>query len=262
MKLVPRRVTSSTRVLPDFLVIGAMKCGTTSFYQYLIRHPQTVPAREKEVHFFDYRWHLGLNWYRASFPRRRDLPVGCVTGESTPYYFFHPGVPARVAEALPAARLLLLLRDPVERAFSHYRRQRALGLDPLSFEDALEAEEERLAGEGEKLRTRRRYESARHQAYSYKARGRYAEQLDRWLEWFDRDAILVIRSEDLFRDPGSAAGSALRFLGLPERDLGLLPRINAAPELEMRPETRDRLRAYFEPHNERLRRMLAWESTW
>lgn len=239
-----------------------MKAGTSSFHRYLSRHPQIFGGREKEVHFFDYRWHMGVDWYRASFPKQHSLPAGAMVGETSPYYLFHPAVPGRVAKTLPDARLIVLLRDPVERAFSQYRRAVNKGQESLSFDAALDAEEERLAGEADRLMTTPRSTSARHQAYSYLSRGRYAEQLERWFEWFDRESLLAIKSEDLFSDPASVARVTQRFLGLSERDLGELPHLNAAPKMSWNPATRERLREYFEPHNENLRRLLDWDSTW
>lgn len=216
----------------------------------------------KEVHFFDKRWMKGEGWYRSHFPLRSRMPDGAVTGEATPYYFFHPAVPSRVAQTLDDVRLVVLLRDPVERAFSHYRHAVRTGREKLSFEDALDAEEKRLAGEHRKLVTVPGYYSFAHQWYSYQSRGLYAEQLERWWESFDRQRLLVLKAEDLFDDPAATMTRVLEFLGMPPRDLGLLPHRNRGDGETIRPDTRAELQRFFDPHNQRLYRLLGWDLGW
>ncbi|HUF89533.1 MAG TPA: sulfotransferase domain-containing protein [Gemmatimonadota bacterium] len=249
-------------MLPDFLIVGAMKSGTSTFYHHLIRHPQIAAARTKEVHFFDHRWHKGLNWYRSFFPLKRSMPEGGITGEATPYYLFHPSVPPRISTVLSEVRLLVLLRDPVERTFSHYRHEVRSGRETLSFEDALSAEEERLAGEHQQLVSRPRYRSIAHQAFSYRSRSIYADQVEAWFEWFNPGSMLVVKAEDLFERPDVVTERALRFLGLPMMELGLVPHRNKGRASRMKPETQADLQAFFEPHNQRLYRLLGWDSEW
>ena len=182
--------TSRIRSLPDFLIIGGQRCGTTSLYRYLARHPAVVSAvLNKGVHYFDTDYDKGLNWYRSHFPsdpykalvaRRRNV-TRVITGEGSPYYVFHPLAAARIADVLPAVKAILILRDPVTRAHSHYTHELARGFESLSFEEALEREEERLEGEEERMKTDPSYYSFSHQHHSYVARGRYLEQIERWL---------------------------------------------------------------------------------
>ncbi len=113
-----RRLTSGSRRLPDFIILGAQRAGTSSLYYYLSQHPQILPAVRKELHFFDDHYRRGLGWYRSQFPTRGAR--GTITGEATPYYLSHPHAPARIQRLLPQARLIVLLRNPVERAISHY----------------------------------------------------------------------------------------------------------------------------------------------
>ena len=142
--------TSPLRRWPDFLIIGTQRGGTTSLYEYLCRHPQVSPATEKEIHYFDFQTARGPAWYRAHFPWR--FPRTRITGEASPFYLFHPRVPRLVRDLLPAVRLIVLLRDPVERAHSHFRLQKRAGIERLAtFEEALEAEPARLEGEREKM---------------------------------------------------------------------------------------------------------------
>ena len=116
--------TSPLRLLPDFLILGAQRCGTTSLYNYLAQHPSVGPlVLEKGAHYFSTNYDKSLAWYRSHFPmkwraaaeRRHGRPF--VTGEGSPYYLFHPLAAQRVAKTLPHVKLLVMLRDPVERAY-------------------------------------------------------------------------------------------------------------------------------------------------
>ena len=185
--------------LPEFLVIGGQRCGTTSLYRYLAAHPSVRPATGKELQYFSLYHGRGERWYRAHFPVR---PPSVLSFEASPYYLFDPEVPARVAATLPDARFVALVRDPAERAYSHYLHSVTYGVEPLSFADALDAEESRLRDGGHTARRR----------YSYVARGRYAEQLARWHAAVGRERVIVLRTEDLT----ARYGDILAFLGLPD----------------------------------------------
>lgn len=255
-----RRVDASRRQLPTFLIIGTQKGGTTSLHEYLAEHSRVSPPTTKEVHYFDHAHHRGGRWYRAHFrPRARPDEI---TGESTPYYLFHPLVPELAARELPDSRLIVVLRNPIDRAFSHHNHERALGFEDLPFEDAIAREPERLRGEEELILADPRYRSFSHQHHSYLARSRYAEQLERWLGHFHRDRFLVLSSEDLFADPGAALAEAERFLGL-ERDIpDDLTARNARSYPPIQADLRDRLREQFEPHNRRLYELVGRDFGW
>lgn len=266
-----RTLTAATRgirVLPDFLVIGTQRGGTTTLYHYLVRHPQVLGAvLDKEVHFFDRRYHEGIDAYRGAFPTRwtvaragRHAPV--VVGEATPYYLFHPVVPERVAEALPDVRLIAVLRDPIERAWSQYRHEVDLGYEDLRFEAALDREEERLQGEEDRLRGDPGATSFAHQHHAYVARGRYAEQLERWYRAFPPDRLLLLRSEDLMADPAAVFREAIRSLGVAPWEPPAWRALNAATAGSMRPETRERLRDLYRPWNERLAALTGRDWGW
>ena len=180
--------TAPIRPLPDYLIIGGQRCGTTALHDHLARHPAIGAAHVKEVHYFDLNYERGERWYRGHFPNdvrravaRRRTGVEMVCGEASPYYLFHPLVPERARALVPDARLIVLLRDPVARALSHYHHEVALGMEPLTFEEALDAEPERLDGEERRLVQFPGYASVAHQHHSYVARGHYADQLERWL---------------------------------------------------------------------------------
>ncbi|WP_433527954.1 sulfotransferase family protein [Micromonospora sp. CA-263727] len=247
--------------LPDFLVIGGQRCGTTSLYHYLAGHPEVRVATGKELQFFSLHHGRGERWYRAHFPAA--VP-GLRSFEASPYYLFHPSVPQRVAATLPRARFVALLRDPVERAYSHYLHTRSYGAEPLSFADALRAEPERLAVA---LRrgpdTRSAHTALRH--HSYLARGRYAEQLERWLAYVPESRLLVLRSEDLYADPATVYAKVLNFLDLaPFRPPGFARhtrRVDRGPS-ELTDPLRGELAAGFAPHNARLAALLGWSQSW
>jgi hypothetical protein len=266
-----RMLNAGSRPLPDFLIIGAQRCGTTSLYRYLEKHPQVIGAApSKGVHYFDVHHERSLRWYRAHFPtrrRRHRAGEGAVTGEASPYYVFHPHGPDRVRAAVPKVRLILMLRDPVVRAFSQYQQEYARGFDDAeTFEQALELEPGRLAGERERMLADPGYDSPAMQHYAYVARGEYVMQLEAWRARFDPDQLLVIQAEEFFADPGTTYGSVLEFLGLPVP--ARPPQFkahNARPAGGMVPETRARLAEHFAEPNRRLEellgRRLGWTST-
>jgi len=267
-----RMLSASRRPLPDFLIIGAQRSGTTSLYRYLLAHPQVLPASpSKGVHYFDKNADRSLRWYRAHFPtesertaceRRFGAPV--VTGEGSPYYLFHPHVPARAAAAVPGARVIAMLRDPVERAYSHYRQEYARGFeDAETFERALELEPSRLEGERERMLADPAYDSRAMQHHAYLARGLYLDQLQAWREHFPAEQVLVICAEQFFAAPQGVYADTLRFLGLP--DPASPPEFkayNARPAAGMAEETRARLQAHFAEPNRRLEEYLGMRMGW
>ncbi len=270
MDRVGRRLTSSMRVLPDYLLIGAARCGTSSLATYLSTHPSIHPAARKEVYFFDHDFSKGLGYYRSFFPTRtekrrfdRNSAIPFRTGEATPCYMFHPHVARRVAKSLPDIRLIVQLRNPVNRAYSEYFQKRHRMYESLSFEEAIDAEQGRVEGELEKMLTDEHYFSYNRWHFSYLGRGRYAEQLERWFEVFPREQILVLTSEQFFDEPAETYASIMRHLGLPPWMPELTPqKTNTAPYPEMNPETRQRLVDYFAPHNRRLYDLLGREFSW
>lgn len=254
-------------MLPSYIIIGAQKGGTTFLHRLLMQHPEVKPAFAKEVHYFDFNFDKGERWYRSHFPL--EVPSKSrkqITGEATPYYLFHPYAARRTASLLPRVKLIVLLRNPVDRAYSHYQHQvaraRKEGQETLAFEDAIEAEEERLRGETNKMLQHERYSSPRHRHYSYLARGVYVDQLLMWSRFFDKDQMLVLKSEDLFSNPEHSLKATLGFLGqlhwMPE----IYPPTYKLDYVDMDPATRRRLQDYFEPHNQRLYKFLETGFGW
>ena len=182
-------LTSQKRLLPEFIIIGSQRSGTTSLYNYLAGHPYVLPAIVKEVHFFDLAFNNGLNWYRGHFPFTTNGKDGqrIITGEASPYYIFHPHAPGRIARIFPGMKIILLLRNPVDRAFSHYQHEASLGFERLPFDEAVEKESSRLQGEIEKMEQDENYRSFNHQHYSYLSRGIDADQVKTWMKYFPKN---------------------------------------------------------------------------
>lgn len=251
--------------LPDFVIIGGRKCGTSLLYHILTQHPQVEAAVKKEIHYFDLHYYWGDDWYRAHFPpTTRNGERKVLTGEGSPYYLSHPHSARRMAQLVPQAKLIALLRDPVDRAYSHYHHEVRRYREPLAtFEEGIEAEEGRLSGEMECMRKRENYVSANHAHFSYLSRGVYVDQLKTYEEFFDRDQMLVLKSEDLFEHTQDFLKTVLDFLELPEWNLeGPAPRVNSGKYPPMNPSTKERLRRYYEPHNERLYEYLGRDLGW
>jgi len=262
-------LTSSRRLLPDFLIIGAQRAGTTSLYRYLVRHPAISRAITKELRYFDLNYQRGERWYRSRFPSagararaRRRTGMDLVVGEATPDYVFHPHVPGRVKRLIPDVKLIVVLRDPVDRAFSHYWHQVERGYEPLSFDEAIRREDERLAGELERMLQDETYLSFPRHHHSYVTRGRYAEQLEWWLALFPREQLAFVDGRALFESTGDASRELQAFLGVPHRDLGPFPRYNAYTAGEMSPGTRAALVERFRGPNERLYELAGRDYGW
>lgn len=232
--------------LPEFLGLGVQKGGTTTLQHLLEQHPGAYLPLSKELHYFSLNYAKGAAWYSRQFATARP-DQHC--GEITPYYLFHPEAASRIHLLIPQVRLIVLLRDPVERALSQYFHSRRLGLEPLELESALAAEQQRLNGADEVLKAvDGRHRS--HQEHSYLARSRYANQLLRFEQLFPSDQVLVLRSEDLFVQPQWIWDQVLTFLHLDPWPLPILPNPSNAGRGEAKavmPEVRQRLRQLLEP---------------
>ena len=256
-----RKMTSSLRSLPDFLIIGTQKGGTTSLYSYLSYHPRVREAYSKEVHYFDNQYKNGQSWYRANFPyHTRKL----VTGESSPYYLYHPHVPERVYKAVPKCKPIVLLRNPVERAYSHYNMGNRVVSGPReSFEEAISLEESRIREDWNKMVDNPSLSLPNVQDYSYLDRGNYLEQILRWEKYFPREQFLILPSEQFFQDPQEVTRITWEFLGLRPVGLTDLPvRNQGAYKSSILPETKERLTAHFAPKNQALFNHLGQSFDW
>lgn len=263
------RHTANGRMLPDFLIVGAQRCGTTSLYRYLAGHPQVMPPLwRKGVHYFDVSYPRGLPWYTGHFPverfaRWRARQVGApMTGEASPYYLFHPCGADRIARDLPGVRVIVMLRDPVERAYSAHRQETHRGFETEDFERALDLEPERLRGEEERLIADPEYVSFHHQHHAYVQRGEYAPQLDRFTRLLGAERVLVLESDAFFSDPEPSWTRILEFLGLQPWRPAEFGRHNARPAAPMVTATRERLRAHYEVFDLALAGVLGHAPRW
>jgi hypothetical protein len=271
VSLATGRLTSGARVLPDFLVAGGQRCGTTSMYRALSAHPAALkPVLHKGVHYFDTGYDHGPGWYRAHFPLRvtarqveRRTGISPLAFESAPYYLCHPLAAERIARDLPGVRLIVLVRDPVERAYSAHAHELARGFETEeSFERALDLEESRLAGEAEKIVADPSYNSHSHQHHAYLDRGRYVDYLERLEKLFGRDRLYVVDSHEFFADPEPVYDGVLEFLGLPRRGHPSFERHNARRRSPMPEALRTRLMDHFEPYDVRLAEWLGRTPSW
>ena len=252
------RATALARIAPSFLVIEAMRSGSTTLHAHLPTHPRILPPLRKEVHYFDFQYAKGRAWYLAHFPGVHKRFRGndrTITFEASPYYMVHPLAPERIKAFNPDMKLIAILRDPVDRALSHYHHEARRGVETLTFEEAMEAEPEQLAGAEREMRQAPHYYSHAHHHFSYLDRGRYAHHLEPWLEHFPRTHLLVLRSEDMFSDPEPVMNRVVGFLGLPAHRVpaGAGPGRSYA---SMPAVLRERLRRYFARDQERLATLL------
>ncbi len=261
-----RRITAHKRQWPDFLLIGAHKSGTTSFFEYLIQHPDIFPPFTKEISFFDFNRDRHLSWYRAHFPLIYIGETTAITGEATTNYIFWPDTAKAISNFSPRLKLIVLLRNPVDRAISHYWHNVRRGREKLPMMKAFKNESERIpfhSSEENKIQ----YDRAQQYAlfhYSYIKRGMYAEQLKRFLRFFSREQLLVLQSETLFLQPVKLIKETFAFLGV---DFGyipddLTPRRVGNSEKEEDREARNYLRSIFHPANQELFNLLDTRFDW
>lgn len=266
--------TSSLRVDPDYLIIGTKRGGTTSLARYLLLHPDVrplFPAREtrKGTYFFDVNYERGEAWYRSHFPtrmahdrRQRRSADPLAIGEATPYYLHHPHAPVRARGLVPDAKIIVLLRDPMERAFGHWEERTRNGVESLSFADAIDVEAARLDGEEARVSADPSYQSFAHQHYSYLDQGRYARGLRRWMDLYPANQILVLRSEDFYADPGAIYAETLSFLGLRPHELDEFRAWNRKPKDDVDPDVANRLRSLLADDVAELETLLGRPMNW
>ena len=253
-----RRATAVARLRPSFLIIGAQRSGTTSLYRYLATHPCILPSLRKEIHYFDFQYTKGIAWYLAHFPfnHRPWSTKWRITGEASPYYMVHPMAPERVRGLNRDMKVIAILRDPVDRAFSHYQHERSHGAETLTFEEGLAAEAERLASDQRLLLQAPHYFSYNHHHFSYLDRGRYGHYLKVWLDHFPGGQILVLNAEEMFADPNRVVNEAFAFLDLPAHELRAPPTFNKRSYQPMDRDIRNRVEQYVEHYYQEDRRLL------
>lgn len=285
LKYSSRALTRKERILPSFIIIGAARAGTTSLYAYLISHPNVLPAVKKETVFFNYAYHTNPDWYKMYFPtiserekiKKQKGIQRVITGEATPSYLIDPHVPQRISEMLPGIKLIVLLRNPIERALSHYYHNIFFGIEKLPFEEGIKKEPERINKSFEELKNEEinfndtpvsyffrimRFKTKNYFNFSYLESGKYYELLKNWLDVFPKNQLLIIQSEDFFDNTKNIFRQVQDFLDLPYYDLGHYGLHWEIKHQPMKDNLRKSLKEYFEPYNSKLYKYLNRDFEW
>ncbi len=254
-------LTSPLRRLPDFLVIGGQKCGTTSLYNYLCRHPDVKRAVKKEPLYFDTMYSLGSLWYRAFFPLVYEKPRRLV-GEASVHSMIHPHAPKRSFSLIPYAKILVVLRNPTDRAYSHYQMSVRNKKETLSFETAVAEEDERLKTQIKRIENSKNYFSHSFVYHSYLFRGIYVDHIKRWMAAYPREQFMILDSDALANETLATMNRVFEFLGLPPLQDLKTKKSNVRDYPDIDPLCRRKLVDYFKPHNRRLNDYLGTHFDW
>ena len=243
---------------PDFIIIGAQKSGTTSLENYITQHPQVIPAIKKETHFWYRDFDKGVNWYLAHFP---PIPKSenFITGEATPNYLENYQAAERIYNVFPQVKLLVILRNPTDRAFSQYHHWIRLNWDDRSFEEAINSELGVLRKNPETPEGDKNYWQ---QPGKYIGRGIYVEFLKKWLAVFPKEQLLILKGEDLYQKPIETMKQVFEFLGFPKHQLPEYKKLNSGYYSPISDVMRQKLNEYFKPHNQRLEKYLGMKFYW
>jgi hypothetical protein len=255
-----RTLLSKSRALPDFIIIGAQRSGSTSLYNYLAEHPSVSPTLHKEIHYFDENFDRGIEWYKAHFDASDYLKAHqLITGEASPYYILDPEAPKRIAQLIPDVKLIALLRNPINRAYSHHNTRVKNGKERLPFDEAVQKEIEAFSrnngnGYHDFLNS--------YETIPYLSRCLYADQLQPWMSTFPKEQLLILRSEDLYTETSNTYKKVLEFLNLPLWEPKNYPAHEKTQYAPMSLEVRKQLIEFFAPHNERLHKLLNRDMNW
>jgi hypothetical protein len=263
------RPTTAPIYEPSFFLLGAQKAGTTSLIQYLVAHPKIIAPKYKEIAYFSdaTKYANGIDWYRAHFESKKQpilgkrKPIDGITGDASANHFESLEAPARLKQAYPDAKLIILLRNPVDRAFSQWKMASRYGFETLEFEGALMQEAERLDFGREHVLPTHGHDYV-FQKLGYFTKGVYASFLKMWLHEFDRDQLLIIQSEKMYAEPEKVYGQVLDFLGLEAYDKVPFSLYNQGGTRRMKAEIRSKLTALYAKHNERLFELLGEKWDW
>lgn len=258
-------ITNSFRVLPNFFVIGPGRTGTTSLYYYLDQHPSLSKSAYDELGFFDVNFHLGLQWYRSLFPsiltkfRIKSKTKFFMTYDVTPSYIRRPWVAHRMKKLFPNSKLVIVLRNPVDKTYSHFHLSTKFG-ETRTFEEVIDEDMNDIL----KWNVDKKDDNyfATKVEKSKLARGFYIEQIPIWFKLFSKNQILIISSEDLALNTKDTMNHIFQFLNLPKFDIPNTEKVNVSKYLKMNSETRKKLIDYFKPHNEQLYDFLNRKFDW
>ena len=241
---------------PDFIIAGASKSGTSSIYYYLSRHPRVLLSHKKEIDFYWKNFDRGIDWYLAHFPSISDR-LDFLTGEATPNYLRFPQVAQRIKDTFPQTKIIILLRNPVDRAISWHYHKLNTGLTKVDLETAISTEIDRLAtvSEAEIINTGfYDPDNIMSSLYIYKIKA--------WIELLGREQFLILKSEEFYDNPLKAMTQVFNFLGIPNCTLDHYPKVNAGSYDGVNPNIRKTLAEYFAPYNRQLEEYLDMKFNW
>ena len=254
-------LTSSIRVLPDFFVIGGVRSGTTSMYHYLGQHPSIEKSAYDELGFFDDNFRLGWGWYRTLFPTtitKKNIKRKTgkfLTFDDTPFYIYSEDVAKKIKNYFPKTKLIVILRNPIERAHSNYHLAVRMGDEKRTFDQTIDDEIQKIG----------KYDEIKMDDFisqSYLGRGLYAKQLEIWFKHFSASAIKVLESNRFSNNTKETMNEIFEFLDLPDHNITNLEKKNVAEYPPMRTETRQKLCDFFSEYNEKLYDMLKVRYDW
>ena len=267
LKKFYRNLTSSSRVLPDFIIIGAGRAGTTALYTYLIQHPSIITASTDndapvaDLHFFEYMISDKISWYKSHFPRKSKNSF--VTGEFTSTYMYHKKVPERIFNLIPKIKLIVILRNPIDKAYSTYNQQSHFNEVTSSFEETIKAEFARI----DLIKNHIEYTNNNpnfdnYVEYNIIRHGIYFNYLEKWFKIFPKKQIFVVDSNELENVPQQTLNKVFEFLNLSPHEIPNLAKVNIGKYSPMTESTRQSLIEFYKPHNAKLNNLLGTNFDW
>ena len=260
-------------ILPDFLFLAPGACGTTSMYElYLRSNEHMLPSKINEIFYFNTKHTNSINWYKVLFPSiftrkiRSIIGKKTLTCDGTGSYILDPHAPKRIKKIIPDVKFVVMLRNPVDRTLSHYKRRIRNKKEKRSFEEAIEYEQNNFKKEFQEY-VKNENEIAFYPPTSYLARSRYFEYIENWLRYFPKEQFLFINSNDYFKDPLKEYNRILEFLGLAPHHPNIKGKRGISPaalfdDIVTKPETIEFLRNYFQPWNEKLFNLIGVKYDW
>jgi hypothetical protein len=245
---------------PTFFIIGAQKSGTTTLFENLMKHTKMVRASKKELNYFSWGFEKGDEWYKNQF-REVINTTDKITGDATTNYIWHPLAARRIKNQFPQTKIIIILRNPIDRAYSHFNMSVQENREWLSFEDAINEEEKRLYMKEEGIINGSIIDSFDYKFHSYLSRGKYIYQIQEWMQHFDKKQFLILKTEDLMSDSNSLYSKVFEFLEIPEERIEI-QNFRVGNYSKMKSETRIKLIEFFKPHNEKLAKFLNMDFNW
>lgn len=262
-----RRLTSFVRILPDFIIIGTSKSGTTTLYSYLQQHPYIQPSYSKEIDYFDKKFDKGIMWYKSFFDTRiakffkqkqnRNYLTGHVCDA-----FYHKKSAKRIKETLPNVKLILILRDPISRAASHYNQSVKKNREKLKFNEAINLQLKNDCGVEEKKLLHFSKKFNVDPENFYLSAGIYSPRLENFLKFFNKTNLLIIKSEDLFSDPKNVLNDICKYLEIPNYQNIDYQHLNVSEKIEIEPSLKKELENYYKKYNSKLEELAGSKFNW